>query len=244
MQSITFDRAPEDARGALEYLDNIANELRRAKWFEYAKNRFDLVQFIELIDWCAREPNGVDINEARRERVKATLLDSIRLGEFGTLPWPQIAYLRVDGTAMGRCPLRLSIGQIDGLRASGEGHDPTPHLWAPRALCRRWLDARGVAVPLWLALPAETPTAPPVEGKQKLGAAKLLPKFDAENAKALLAAQKLKGGWSDPPAEKTSRDFLLKHFKGVPNDLHRKIRNELWPGQIKRGPKPRAKTAE
>jgi len=74
---------------------------------------------------------------------------------------------------------------------------------------------------------------------------KLLPPFDAKTAKALLAAKKIGGGWSDPPTEAESRAFLLQNFNGVSNEPHRRIRKELWPSN-RRGPrrKPKQSTAK
>ncbi len=70
------------------------------------------------------------------------------------------------------------------------------------------------------------------------------PRFDARKAKALLAAKKVNGDWASPPTEDDSRTFLLGNFNGVPNEPHRRIRRELWPGQIKTGPRPKRHAAE
>jgi hypothetical protein len=71
-----------------------------------------------------------------------------------------------------------------------------------------------------------------------------LPRFDARKAKALLVAKKVGGDWVSPPTEDDSRTFLLANFNGVPNDPHRRIRREVWPGLIKTGPRPKRRTAE
>jgi hypothetical protein len=69
-----------------------------------------------------------------------------------------------------------------------------------------------------------------------------LPPFNAREAKALLVAKKLGGDWAVAPTEAVSRDFLLLNYRGVPNDLHRQIRREVWP-DIRRGPRPKPRPA-
>jgi hypothetical protein len=67
------------------------------------------------------------------------------------------------------------------------------------------------------------------------------PPFNAREAKALLAAKKVGGTWTNPPTETESVTFLLLHFSEVPRDPHRKIRHELWPN-IRRGPRRKSET--
>ncbi len=81
-------------------------------------------------------------------------------------------------------------------------------------------------------------TAEPNSGTEKL------PKFDERRAWALLAAQKVSGVWREPPTEDELKAFLKKHFSGVPNDPHRKLRHKIWPGQIRRGPRRKSIAAD
>jgi hypothetical protein len=74
--------------------------------------------------------------------------------------------------------------------------------------------------------------------------AKKKPPFDPEEAKALLIAKKLRGGWKEPPTGVESRVFLLLHFNGVPSVPHWKVLHEVWPNQLRRGPKPKRKPAK
>ena len=64
----------------------------------------------------------------------------------------------------------------------------------------------------------------------------VLPPFDARTAKGLLLVKKLTGGWAAKPKEDKSRAFLALHFRGVPNDPHRQILREIWPG-VRPGPR-------
>jgi hypothetical protein len=84
------------------------------------------------------------------------------------------------------------------------------------------------------ALPPPAPNLPQVATADspvpasEIPTKKRLPPFDPREAKALLAAKKIGGTWADAPIEEESRAFLKQHFNGVPNDLHRQIRRELW----------------
>jgi len=68
-------------------------------------------------------------------------------------------------------------------------------------------------------------------------------RFDEVRAMSLLAAEKVNGKWREAPTERESRTFLLLHFTGVPNDPHRRIRRELWPGN-RPGPRRKRTAAE
>jgi hypothetical protein len=109
--------------------------------------------------------------------------------------------------------------------------------------------------PPWLkpiaftAAPANRPIEPipqpdDAEAKTDEPEAAELPKFDAKHALILLIAQKMSGIWPTAPKEIETREFLLKHFKGVPNGPHREIRHKAWPGQIRRGPRKRIYTGK
>jgi hypothetical protein len=49
--------------------------------------------------------------------------------------------------------------QVAGMRA--HNHDETPDLWAPRSLCAKWLAARQLPLPPWLAEQANGATPHP-----------------------------------------------------------------------------------
>jgi hypothetical protein len=123
----------------------------RAWRFERIVKRFDLISFAALADWLAREPGHIERDEARRMQALVDLRDSIGLGEFGRPDKPCVAYLPdiIPADRRGRFPLRLTVGQIEMMRAWNA--DLGADLWAPRTLCARWLQARALAPPPWLA---------------------------------------------------------------------------------------------
>jgi hypothetical protein len=109
-----------------------------------------------------------------------------------------------------------------------------PPLWdRSEAWSRRVRDAKQFYVQAGLQDDKET-KAPSAELEKEL------PPFDKLQAKTLVIARKY-SVWKEPPTEAASCAFLKKQFRGVPNDPHRKLRHELWPGQIRRGPKKREK---
>lgn len=131
-------------------------KLRRARWFDYVRRRFDMVAFRDIADWYAIEPGSLNQNEERRMQAYKELLAAIRRGEFGKGDWPSVANMPRDVPIHSGFCLRLSRGQI-GLLTNGY-HDPGPaaHLWAPRNLCLRWFQTRKLPLPDWLVreLPA------------------------------------------------------------------------------------------
>jgi hypothetical protein len=143
-----------------------AIQMRRARWFDYAIRRFDLISFRAVADWLAREPDGITRNEARRAQALTDLEQSVGGGEFGPareqrcivwLPRPPRADM------LGSLPLRLNYGQIVGMGT--RGHGVTPDLHVPRQLCADWFTARKIPVPFWLAKKAEPRPKAPARAK-------------------------------------------------------------------------------
>jgi hypothetical protein len=262
-------------------MDEASIQWRRAKWFEYVRRRFDLVSFGDLADWIATGAGNVRRNEADREQALVDLEDSVKRGEFGPadekrcIPWlpkPPRSDMR------GKLCLRLNYGQI-----VRQGASVISDLYASRALCLKWLEARQIRLPPWLKHPeppAGKPTAatiesavaestspakapataariegavaetsdvqqPMIEGTaQPNKGTKKLPPFDEKKATIHFVAQKTSGDWREPPTENESKAYLRKHFSGVPNDPHRKLRHRVWPGQIRRGRKRKSIAAD
>jgi hypothetical protein len=90
-----------------------ALKLRRAKWYHYVRRRFDLVPLKDLAEWCAREPQSINLIPHLFVAATDKIYESISLGEFGDGDWPSIAYLpaHLPTYAPGRFPLRLTCGQ-------------------------------------------------------------------------------------------------------------------------------------
>jgi hypothetical protein len=148
MDELLSYRCPADVAIELVY-----KQLRRAKWFDYACRRFDLVSFGELADWIARDPGSVTRNEERRKQALIDLEASVARGEFGPaderrcIPWfPKPP--RIDT----KC-LQLNYGQIVGMKGFSGAVGVTPDLHVSRALCVKWLEARQISVPPWLSAP-------------------------------------------------------------------------------------------
>ena len=132
-------------------LEDVRLRARRAGHFARAVKRFDLVSFRDIADWLAREPGRLDRNEANRTAALADLRQAVLRGEFGPPEKPNVLFLphHVPVDRIGRFPLRPTGGQIAVMQAWGV--DMTDDLWAPRALIARWLAARKLDPPPWLA---------------------------------------------------------------------------------------------
>jgi hypothetical protein len=132
-------------------MDEESIQWRRVKWFEYVRRHFDIVSFGDLANWIAREAGSVRRDEADREQALVDLEDSIKHGEFGPadkkrcilwLPKPPPG----SDTPLGQFCLRLNYGQTARMRVTAD-------LYASRALCRTWLEARQIPLPPWLRHP-------------------------------------------------------------------------------------------
>jgi hypothetical protein len=133
-------------------MDDFWIQSGRAKWFEYVRRRFGLVSFWDLAGWIATEPGTVRCNEADREQALVALEDSVKHGEFG----PGIVWLPKSPPSdilLGQFYFRLNYGQIVWMGVSAD-------LYASRASCRKWLEARQIRVPPWLY--PESPAGEPV----------------------------------------------------------------------------------
>jgi hypothetical protein len=142
---------------------NVAIQMRRAKWFDYVVERFDLISFRKIADWLATEPGSIERNEARREQALFDLEHSVGEGEFGParerrcivwLPNPPPADI------LGSFPIRLNYGQIAGM--TQRGLSLTADLHISRQQCVTWFRARKLPLPFWLEERAKAhPTAKP-----------------------------------------------------------------------------------
>ena len=123
-----------------------------------------------------------------------------------------------------------------------------------RLNCDPILSCRALALSFGAKNPPEAPPQSVLSGIREIDppenlpaarpAAAKLPPFDSKRAKALLAAEKVGGLWREnAPTEGESKEFLRKHFAGIPNEPHRKVLRELWP-DVRRGPRPKRKAAE
>jgi hypothetical protein len=147
-------------------MDEASIQWRRAKWFEYVRRRFDLMSFGDLADWIATEAGSVRRNEADREQALVDLENSVKNGEFGPadvkrcilwLPKPPPG----SDIPLGQFCLRLNYHQIVGMRGKLAAPSLISDLYASRALCLRWSEARQIRLPPWLKHP-ETPAGEPV----------------------------------------------------------------------------------
>jgi hypothetical protein len=235
-------------------------------WKERQRRERAWINFAAIADWCARMPGDVARDRTRHAQALLDLLDAVLAGEFDRAERCRVAYLPVGITDSSK-PLRLRV-RLDDLRRYRDLGEPSlvlAHCWAPRALCLRWFEARGIRPMPGLDRPVtehpsqQLATEPePVPSlassvsdqeeaqapADKVRPPKKKPPFDPRQAQALLIAQKASGVWREPPREEDGREFLLKHFKGVPNVPHRVVRHKVWPGLIRRGPKPKKKLAK
>jgi hypothetical protein len=222
-------------------MDELSIHWRRAKWFDYIVRRFDLVAFRDLADWIATEAGGVSRNEAHREQALIDLKDSIKRGEFGPaherrcIPWLQKPP-RSD--MLGKLCLRLNYGQI-----VGQGASVTPDLYAARALCLKWLEARQLRLPPWLKHPeppAGEPVAAPIEGAGAELSTEGRPKPHLEAVKDFFLDRV--ATWADEvPAASEDDDIkaVTGHFApGISRDEIRTVRREVTPPEWrKQGPR-------
>lgn len=233
-----------------DYVDILHRKMRRMRWFDYVRRRFDMVAFDDVAEWCAREPASLERNEARRTKAYQELLTAIRLGEFGPGEWPTIAHMPRDIPTYSPYSLRLSRGQIAILSAdSNWGLGLAADLWAPRQLVAQWFKKRGIELPPWIVeteaelngAPEPPPPAPKSHEHPSLVVAESpKPPFDANQAHAILAGMKagmkIKGHIMRRPSREEAQDLLRPHFAKVPRDPVGMIVTEVW-GPGKTGPR-------
>jgi hypothetical protein len=217
-------------------MEIIATQMRRARWYDYIRRRFDLVSFGDLADWIATIPGGVDRNEARRTQALLDFKQSIARGEFGArdkrcIPWlPKPP--RTD--MIGRLCIRLNYGQIVGM-----GDTVIADLWATSALCQKWLEARQIALPPWLTPPVDRPL---VAEPLKIEPEQPKVTFDYQKAKWILAGIKKSGHLIDPGRDEVqaelSRIYIRVSRKNAENLLW-----EVW-GRTQINRRKTAKTAK
>jgi hypothetical protein len=157
---MSITEAPADPAQVIEI------QIRRARWFSYVRRRFDLVSLEKIAEWVASlatEPRGVRVAPDLKVATLNALFESIHLGDFGGGEWPALAYLPgqrgsggpIPADRVGSFPLRLSLGQLARL-----GPTWVSDLWAPRAACIGWLEARGIHLAAWLRMEPGTEASP------------------------------------------------------------------------------------
>lgn len=144
----------------LDPLGIAGEQYRRVRLFERVARRFDLVQFRQIADWCAKEPGSVRRHEDLRTQAFRDLGDAAIRGEFG----PRLFCMPYRVPTYRPFWIRRTPVQVETMR--DHGHDETPDLWAARELCARWLRARDIPPPPWLSsLPRPSkPTQQAVDG--------------------------------------------------------------------------------
>ena len=118
------------------------------------------------------------------------------------------------------------VGELEPVQPSCEWWEnarPGPSIRGGEA---EWNGVKLVGLRLFQSPLPEKQSATPAEISNQ----RVRPTFNAVKARVFLTAQKVSRTWVGPPSEQDSRAFLLDFFSGVPNDPHRKIRHEVWPG--------------
>lgn len=146
--------------GGRTVTDNIATlRSRRGIWFEKIRRWFDLVSFSDLADCLARVPGRLGRDDHQRVAGLTDLRDAVLSGAFGAREKLGVVYLPPPhGEHPGRLPLRLTQWQVRNL-TNGWGVEHAAHLWAPRAVAKRWFETRGFSYPEWLE-PSASPPLP------------------------------------------------------------------------------------
>lgn len=150
-------------------------QMRRARLFSCIVRRRDLVSFWSIADWYGRE------NADRRNWALQDLGAAATRGEFGPPERRILFYLPAHLPTYRPFWILRNGMQVAGMRA--HNHDETADLWAPRSLCAKWLEGRGIPLPPWLdASPVPPAISLPVDaGEQRprvLGGSKVKKAWD------------------------------------------------------------------
>jgi hypothetical protein len=138
--------------------------LRIEKWKIRQQHTPDWVCLAQIADWCARRPGDIERDHRRRVQAYSDLQQSIMLGEFGEGSRLKVVYLEPQPPSLrDRVRLRLHTGYFRTEKVLDHVLDLC---WAPRELCLRWLVARHIDAPPWLAAPR--PPADAFEGLELL----------------------------------------------------------------------------
>jgi hypothetical protein len=122
--------------------------LRIEEWKEHTR---DWVCLCQIADWYSRRPGDVERDHRRRMQAHCDLQQSIILGEFGHGKRLRVIYLPPEPPSL-RYAVRLRLSAEHGWAHQGRALDHILDLcWAPRELCLRWLVARQIVPPPWLA---------------------------------------------------------------------------------------------
>jgi hypothetical protein len=167
---------------------------RDDQWLRIEKRKIsqqcapDWICLVDVADWCARRPRDVERDPLRRMQAYCDLQESILLGEFSIGGHLKVIYLMPQPPSLSdRVKLRLNPEFLRAQRGVGLGH-ALDLCWAPRELCLRWLVARQIVPPPWLAAGPIQLQAAHVHEADKPGAAAAMPSLSRANRERIHAA--------------------------------------------------------
>jgi hypothetical protein len=170
--------------------------LRIEKWKIRQQHTPDWVCLAQIADWCARRPGDIERDHRRRVQAYSDLQQSIMLGEFGEGSRLKVVYLEPQPPSLrDRVRLRLHTGYFRTEKVLDHVLDLC---WAPRELCLRWLVARHIDAPPWLAAPR-----PPADAFEADTSSSSEPAHSREPNESPLKSTRAQGASAHPinPAE-------------------------------------------
>jgi hypothetical protein len=124
--------------------------LRIERWKLRQQHTRDWVCLARIADWCARRPGDIERDPRRGTLAYLELQQSIVHGEFSKGGRLKVICLGPQASIVYAVRLRLNASHIEAQPRTI--HDHVLDLcWAPRELCLRWLVARQIVPPPWLA---------------------------------------------------------------------------------------------
>jgi hypothetical protein len=142
--------------GGTCWIDIKASRLASIERFKKVqREQHHWIGFEEIADWCARAAGDIKPDEERRSLTFADLGKSVLSREFYAQNRCRVLFLNKDTPMVKLTPERFEV--------ISKAFDPNiVHLvylarcWVPLDLCRRWLEVRRLAPPVWLP-PLSTP---------------------------------------------------------------------------------------
>ena len=125
-------------------------EVRRARWFSFIIDRFDLIAVVDLADWIAIVPTSVTRDEVKRRQSLADFETAIMQGEFGSPDKPDVIVLTRPprGDLPGRITLRPAARYIYACRK--HGRELILDMFTTKPLASAFFEAHQLLQPPWL----------------------------------------------------------------------------------------------